>query len=48
MNIIKVAEGDAPTNAKSVSYAYPWRKWNLLTNAEIRLIRVCTDPFERY
>jgi hypothetical protein len=46
--IIKVAEGDAPKNSGTVNYVYSWREWNLLTNAEVRLIRVCSNPFEEY
>ena len=46
--IIKVAEGDAPKTATTVHYVYSWREWSLLTNAEVRLIRVCADPFEKF
>jgi hypothetical protein len=46
--IIKVAEGDVPKNSGTVHYIYSWREWSLLTNAEVRLIRVCADPFERF
>lgn len=46
--IIKVAEGDMPEGAPSVRYIYSWREWNLLTNGEVRLIRTCADPFEKY
>jgi hypothetical protein len=47
-SIIRVAEGNAPPNSGSVSYIYSWREWNLRTNGEVRLIRVCKDPFEEY
>jgi len=46
--IIKVAEGDAPKMADTVNYVYSWREWSLLTNHEVRVIRICTDPFEKY
>jgi len=46
--IIKVAEGDAPKTATTVHYGYSWREWSLLTNGEVRLIRTCADPFEKY
>lgn len=46
--IIKVAEADAPMNAASISYAYSWREWNLFSNEEVRLLRICEDPLERY
>ena len=46
--IIKVAEGDVPAGSPSVRYIYSWREWSLLTNGEVRTIRVCSDPFEKY
>ena|ERR1043166_2950497 len=46
--VIKIAEGDAPTNADSVHFVYSWREWNIRTNGQVRLIRVCKDPFERF
>ena len=47
--IIKVAEGNAPTNAtnRSVHFIYSWREWNLLTNREVRFIKTCRDPFDK-
>lgn len=46
--IIRVAEADAPMGSKVINYAYSWREWNLLTNSEVRLLRVCEHPFEKY
>ena len=49
--IIKVAEDSAPvTNGSTIAIAcvYSWREWNLLTNGEVQLLRVCKDPFEKY
>ncbi len=46
--ILKVAEGDAPKSASNINYIYSWREWSVLTNSEIRLIRICSDPFEKY
>jgi hypothetical protein len=46
--IIKVAEGDVATGSASIRYIYSWREWSLLTNGEVRVVRVCADPFERY
>ena len=46
--IIKVAEGDAPEGAPSVRYVYSWREWSLLSNTEVRVVRVCASPFEAY
>jgi hypothetical protein len=44
--IIKVAEGDAPTNSPTINYIYSWREWSLLTNGEVRVLGICADPFE--
>ncbi|MGI8481198.1 MAG: hypothetical protein ACR2MF_03920 [Chthoniobacterales bacterium] len=46
--IIRVAEADAPVNSKTINYIYSWREWNLLTNGEVRLLRICKTPFEKY
>src|SRR2546430_3401083 len=46
--IIKVGEGDVPAGSSSIRYIYSWREWSLLTNSEVRLIRTCADPFEKY
>lgn len=46
--IVKVAEADAPAESKRIRFVYSWREWSLLTNAEIRLLRTCGDPFEKY
>jgi len=48
--IIKVAEGDVPMASPStrIHFIYSWREWSLLTNGEVRLIRTCADPFEKY
>lgn len=45
---IMVAEGDAPAGSPTVNYIYSWREWSLLTNGEIRVVRVCNSPFETY
>ena len=46
--IIKVAEGNVPKGSQSTHFVYSWREWGLVTNGEVRLIRICTDPFEKY
>ncbi len=46
--ILKVAEGNAPEGVGAVSYIYSWREWNLATNGEVRLLRICTNVFERF
>lgn len=46
--IIKVAEEEAPTASPMIRIIYSWREWSLLTNREVRLVRICADPFEKY
>ena len=45
--VIKVAEVSPFTNGASIC-VYSWREWNLLTNHEVRLLRVCKEPFEPF
>jgi hypothetical protein len=47
--VIKVAEYSSPqTNGTAVSRAviYSWREWSMTSNAEVRVLRVCKEPFE--
>lgn len=46
--IIKVGEGDAPKDSIRVRSVYSWREWSVRTNGEVRFIRICKDPFEKY
>jgi hypothetical protein len=46
--IIKVGEGDAPKDSIRVRSVYSWREWSLRTKGEVRFIRICKDPFEKY
>ncbi len=46
--IIKVAEGNVGFAEGDVTYVYSGRAWDLLHNTEVRRLRVCDDPFERY
>lgn len=50
--IIKVGENEVPfaegVPGKVVRCIYSWREWDLLTNREIRLLRICEDPSEPY
>jgi hypothetical protein len=43
--IIKVAEG-GDTNGSAVLYS--WREWSMTSNAEVRVLRVCKEPFEPF
>jgi len=49
--IIKVAEESPPRavgGRTQIDVVYSWREWNLLNNREVRCIRICADPFEKY
>lgn len=45
---LQIAEGNAPANSARVSYAYSWREWDIRNNREIKLLRMCKDPFEPF
>lgn len=49
--IIQVVEESPPKRIGSgirIDTIYSWREWSLLTNGEVRLIRVCANPSEKY
>jgi hypothetical protein len=49
--VIKVAENSPPqTNGTTISTTcgYSWREWSLISNAEVRVLRVCKEPFEPF
>jgi len=46
--IIKVAQGNVDFGEGDVTYIYSWREWDLLHNREVRRLRACDDPFEKY
>ena len=49
--VIKVAEESAPIatgGVTTVYCVYSWREWNLVSNREVRTLRICKDPFEKY
>jgi hypothetical protein len=46
--IIKVAEGNVPFAEGDVTYIYSWREWDRMDNREVRRLRACDDPFEKY
>lgn len=45
---IKVGLGNATTNGSTIreDITYSWCEWNTQSNHEVRVIRVCKDPFE--
>ncbi len=46
--IVRVAEGNAPRDTERVHYTYSWREWDLLHNCEIRFIRICSTPHDKF
>lgn len=46
--IVKIAEGNAPEGSPVVSYVYSWREWDVKNNREVKTIRQCMEPFEKY
>jgi hypothetical protein len=49
--IIKVGEESPPLTkgaSTTINVVYSWREWSILTNGEVRTLRVCKDPFEKY
>ena len=46
--ILQVAEGDAPESAPAISYIYSWREWDIRNNRQVKILRICDDPFEPY
>jgi len=46
--ILKVAEMSKPDETNSRQCIYSWREWDILKNKQVRMIRVCKDPFEPY
>ncbi len=44
--VVQVAEGNRPPGSFSVSYVYSWRRWDLSSNRELAVLRVCKSPFE--
>lgn len=46
--ILKVAEMSKPDETNSRKCIYSWREWDILKNKQVRMIRVCKDPFEPY
>jgi hypothetical protein len=48
--IIKVAEElpDAESTNGALPMVYSWREWNLVYNGEVKVLRICKDPYEPY
>jgi len=46
--ILKAAEMSKPDETNSRKCIYSWREWDIINNKQVRMIRVCKDPFEPY
>jgi len=50
--IIKVCEMELPPDKAGPGgfrrCIYSWREWDLLANCEVKMLRVCEEPFEEY
>lgn len=46
--IIKVGEGRPGNVPGSRHVEYSWREWDVGKNQEVRVLRVCRDPFEPF
>jgi hypothetical protein len=46
-SIIKVAEM-APTNDVKGLVTYSWREWCITNNQQVRILRICKEPFEPF
>lgn len=49
--IIKVGEETPPRaigGGIRIDVVYSWREWSLLTNGEVQVFSVCSDPFEKF
>jgi hypothetical protein len=46
--ILKVGEEQPPDARGAVHVEYTWREWDLVGNRQVRLIRVCAEPFEQF
>jgi hypothetical protein len=50
--IIKVGEMEVPSNKAGPGglrrCVYSWREWDLRANSELRILRLCQEPFEEY
>jgi hypothetical protein len=46
--IIQVGEDQPLDSAGAVHVEYTWREWALVGNCQVRVFRVCDDPFEPF
>ena len=46
--ILNVGEEHPPDASGFCDVRYSWREWDLIANRQVRLLRTCADPFERF
>ena len=46
--IIQIGEEGPPDAAGAMHVTYSWREWDVANNQEVRMIRICQDPFEPF
>ncbi len=50
--IIQVGESEVPFGegivGRTILCVYSWREWDLRTNSEVRVLRICDSPFDKY
>ena len=45
--VIKVAESP-PATSNNRPVTYSWREWNMTNNQQVRIVRMCSEPFEPF
>ncbi len=46
--ILQIGEEEPRDAAGATHVTYSWREWDVANNQEVRVIRVCQDPFEPF
>ncbi len=46
--ILQIGEEGPRDDAGTMHVTYSWREWDVANNQEVRMIRVCDDPFESF
>ena len=50
--VVQVGEGSKPMYplypGRGTTFHYSWRRWDLINNTELKRLKDCHDPFDRY
>ena len=50
--VLQVSEGNRPMYpvypGRGTTFYYSWRRWDLIKNAELKRLKDCDDPFDKY